>query len=191
MIVSTIAFVSAVVIVATCIVRQRIESAKRFREIMARPDRSITEEKLRTNLRSTWIFEKVFGCYFAVGTWFGNCFSPAVVLLWHGMSKPLSSHHRMSDERLAKFSDRMRERYEKAYAERIAEPETFSHAAWAVLTIRFDSMETRIYWRGWFRFDWNSDHIAYRWGKHHSPECGQHFPEYWAYRGLLGSHMLV
>lgn len=102
-----------------------------------------------------WIWEKVFGIQFAVGRWFGNCFSPAVVLEWKGMHK--------SGVLLGRQC----------------------HPAWAILTIRTRfGMETMIYWRGWFRFDWNSDHIAFRLGAFHDTDFGG----FYQYRGWLGNH---
>lgn len=106
------------------------------------------------------IFTKVFGVHIAIGRWFGNCFSPALVLEWHGRSKLMSYFH-------------------------LGKP-VKARAAWATLTIRTSfSCETRIYWRGWWRFDCNSQHIARRWGKFRDTDFGG----YWTYSGILGTHV--
>jgi len=80
---------------------------------------------------------------------FGNCFSPAICIHWWGF----------------------RERYQSRVFEGL----------WcypAVLQIKFRSSsgrETSVYWRGWFRFDWNSGHLARRFGKRIEAEFGDYF----------------
>ena len=120
------------------------------------------------------IFFKIFGLFIAVGRQFGNCFAPALVLEWYGVRRRVSSHSLTRRP------------------EALDQPEVFYHPAWAKFTIRTSShAETVIYWRGWFRFGWNSEHIAQRFGKceDHSNYGGP--VEFYSYRGILGTHQAL
>jgi len=87
----------------------------------------------------------------------GNCFSPAVCL-----NTPMLASR--------EFRGKM------------------VHGARWILTFRTAaSTETRIYWRGGFRFDWNSAHIARRFGKAIEAEHGY----CWQYQGWMGAHVDV
>jgi hypothetical protein len=59
-----------------------------------------------------------------------------------------------------------------------------SKAAKIILTLRFGGLETRIYWRGWFCVDWNSAHVARKFGKVIELDHGI----CWTYKGWLGNH---
>ena len=48
-----------------------------------------------------------------------------------------------------------------------------------------------IYWRGWFRLDWNSEHVAKRFGVYHDNSEHGRAPDYYSYKGWLGNHMWV
>ena len=136
------------------------------------------------------IFFKIFGLFIAVGRQFGNCFAPALVLEWYGVRRRVSSHARVNPP--AGASAALVKRIEARLAEALAQPETFRYPAWAKFTIRTRSRaETVIYWRGWFRFDWNSEHIAQRFGKceDHSNYGGP--VEFYSYRGILGTHQAL
>lgn len=112
--------------------------------------------------KDKWLYVKLFGLYIAIGRWFGNCFSPAIVLCWQGFSKP------------HKFLGKI------------------CHPAWATLTFRSPNhMETTIYWRGLFRFDWNSEYIAKRYGTYVEANDLYHNPDYWQYTGWLGTHTYI
>jgi hypothetical protein len=96
------------------------------------------------------------------GMWFalntwGNCFSPAVCL-----STPMLKSI-------------------------VAKDGTVLHGARWILTFRFGFAETSIYWRGAFRFFWNSEHIARRFGKEIEAPHGT----CWQYSGWLGTHTYV
>jgi len=147
----------------------------------------LPESRLRENIYSTWIFQRVCGVYIAAGTFMGNCFSPAIVFVWHGRSKPRSSHESLSAERLSRFNERMQAGYAKRLAEKRSKPVEWSYAAWATITLRFKGAETRIYWRGWWRLDYNSEHIARRWGTSQDAPHGTIH----TYRGWMGSHQDV
>ena len=80
-------------------------------------------------------FLEVFGLTLALNPW-GNCFSPAVCLAINKNFKPFN------------------------YQGKVCYP------ALLTLTLRSShSLETTIYWRGGFRFDWNSAHLARRFGQ--------------------------
>lgn len=96
-----------------------------------------------------------FWFYLATGM-VGNCFR-GIVLNWFGPRKSYVS---------------------KSNGERC-------YPAWATLTIRPDLAETVIYWRGWHRFDWNSAHIARKYGECHDAPFGF----YHQYSGWLGRHI--
>jgi hypothetical protein len=178
---------SLVVIVLAAVVRGRIKAARDFARCSQLPSWDGNHKKLRRNCYSHWIFERVFGLWFAVGKQFGNCFSPALVLEWKGMRKRWSSHTPINPERFAQMSTSMQERMLKAQAKRMGEPLEWFYPAWAQLTYRSNHRETRLYWRGWLRFDLHSDHIAEWWGEPHDAPHGT----VWTYRGLLGSHQSV
>jgi len=79
-------------------------------------------------------FLKVFGLTLALNPW-GNCFSPAICLATNLKAKPFNFKGKLS------------------------------HPAKLTLTFRSSiSLETTIYWRGGLRFDWNSAHLARRFG---------------------------
>jgi hypothetical protein len=59
------------------------------------------------------------------------------------------------------------------------------HGARVILTLRFKGAETKIYWRGALRVDWQSGHIARRFGKFVDTDFGGVFQ----YKGILGSHI--
>jgi hypothetical protein len=61
------------------------------------------------------------------------------------------------------------------------------HGARWILTVRFAGAETKFYWRGALRFDWDSAHIARRFGKPIEAPHGT----CWQYSGWLGCHMDV
>ena len=96
------------------------------------------------------------------GAWFalnpwGNCFSPAVCL-----NTPMLPSREFRGE--------------------------IRHGARWILTVRTaNQTETRIYWRGGLRFDWNSAHIARRFGTSVEAPHGL----CWQYRGWLGIHQDV
>ena len=142
--------------VAVELIRQRRRNHVRFDELMNFPDRSLSEERIGQNVYGKWLYRRWFGVWFACGTWFGNCFSPAVVLEWSGRSKPFVS--RLNNKTC--------------------------YAAWAILTLRFKGAETRFYWRGRFRFDWASEHVARKWGEISDQDHGTCY----FYKGWLGNH---
>lgn len=81
-------------------------------------------------------FLNLFGFTIAINS-FGNCFWPALVIDWRGVQKSWVSSKGV---RL--------------------------YPAFLIITFRSGpSMETAFYWRGWFRFDWNSGHLARHFGK--------------------------
>lgn len=182
-----IALVSFVTILAVAIVRRALVNKARFSEVLAIPNQDLGSDRLRSNVYSTWIFERVFGVFFAVGTSFGNCFSPAIVLNWYGRCKPVSSHRGPTGERLAKVSEKHKEWILARFQEKLVSPELWSYPAWACLTLRWGHAETRVYYRGWFRFDWSSEHVARRWGQISEQDHGTCYQ----YKGWLGQHDLV
>ena len=137
-------------------------------------------------MKDQLIYKKIFGIYIAIGRFFGNCFAPAIVLEWHGAVKPSSSHSPLSEERLSHLSPRAAQGVRERHAKRLAEPEVFNYPAWATLTLRTvrGHLETTLYWRGWFRLDGNSEHLAYHFGTHHETDFGG----YEQYKGILGTH---
>lgn len=140
------ALISLVVLALAGIVVIGVRNSKRF------PIRQATGR------REQWFSEKFFGLHVAVGRWFGNCFSPAIVFEWHGERKSYEDRHGVT-----------------------------RYPAWMTITLRFRHKETRIYWRGVDRWDWNSEHIARKWGK-----CSeQDFGDYYCYKGWLGTHQMV
>jgi hypothetical protein len=85
---------------------------------------------------------KFLGVYWALNV-FGNCFSPVVVLDWKGKQKPIQIQGKTC------------------------------YPARAILVLRtHTSLETTIYWRGGLRFDWNSAHLARRFGEFHDTDFG-------------------
>ena len=58
------------------------------------------------------------------------------------------------------------------------------HGARWILILRWDGAETKIYWRGALRVDWDSAHIARRFGKAVEAPHGT----CWHYEGWLGTH---
>ena len=100
---------------------------------------------------------KVFGLYFALNPW-GNCFSPAVCF-----NAPMM----------------------KSWTDKKG---VVHHAARCILTFRTaHQTETRLYWRGGLRFDWNSSHIARLFGKGFDAPHGY----CWQYQGWMGNHVDV
>lgn len=97
---------------------------------------------------------RLFGLWLGLNTW-GNCFRPAVTLHLHLANK--AHHHQLTGRWL--------------------------YPAKAILTFR-NLTETRIYWRGWFRFDWQSQYIARRWGVAVEAPHGT----CWHYTGWMGTH---
>ena len=80
-------------------------------------------------------FLKIFGLTLALNPW-GNCFSPAICLATNWNRK------------LFTFEGKT------------------CHPSRLTLTIRTQhSQETTFYWRGGLRFDWNSGHLARRFGQ--------------------------
>tara|TARA_R110000822_G_scaffold110654_6_gene240949 strand:- start:3180 stop:3632 length:453 start_codon:yes stop_codon:yes gene_type:complete len=114
--------------------------------------------------KDKWFNVKVFGVWFAAGRWFGNCFCPAVVFVWSGRKTPFERNG------------------------------VNCYPAWAMLTFRCKKhRETVIYWRGGFRFDWQSEHVAARFGKVTThPTSGCCYEEEVCrtidYKGWLGEH---
>ena len=182
--------VAIAIIVAAGLIRQRVKNNRRFLDCLVSRDSDpnpLPVKRLRHNIFSIWFYERIFGVYFAAGTWLGNCFSPAVVLEWHGKQKPSSSHDPLNEERLEGRPAWWVERYRKYHAEKLAAPEVISYPAWASLTLRFKGCSTRIYWRGWWRLDWDSEHIARKFGNLHEADHG----DCWFYKGWLGNHQYV
>lgn len=88
---------------------------------------------------------------------FGNCFAPALCLNVH-------------------------EGGGKRHVYQYKGKSTTGYTAKAIVTMRSGSMaETRIYWRGGFRFDWNSAHLARWFGTFHDTDFGG----YWQWRKHL------
>jgi hypothetical protein len=110
---------------------------------------------------------RLFGLWIAFRRNFcGNCFSPALVFVWRGVKERVSSHAPIPQERLSSLNVELQGRLLRRREERLAKPEEFSYPAWLEVTVRTKSgRETVIYWRGWFRFDWNSEHLAFRFGR--------------------------
>jgi len=99
----------------------------------------------------------ILGLYLAYvpkGGFIGNCFSPALVL-----------------ERFNTRAEETNRRGTYHYSERLGRI-LFYRPARAKLTIRTGSLETTIYWRGGSVFDWNSDHLAVRFGERHEAPHG-------------------
>ena len=138
--------------------------------------------------RDAWFHEQIFGCWFSVGRWFGNCFSPAIVLTWHGFSRPKSSWERPAGLDRPTTSDSQRATIKRIWDRALNKPEVWTFPSWACLIIRFRRAETAIYWRGWFRFSWQSEHIAVRFGTYHDSDPMNGVPMHWTYNGWLGSH---
>jgi hypothetical protein len=88
----------------------------------------------------------------------GNCFAPAIILDTTGLkTKPWTCKKGVK-----------------------------RYPAKATLVIRTRGhAETAIYWRGWFRFDWNSAHVARRFGAFIDTDFGGVMQ----YKGILGSHI--
>lgn len=79
---------------------------------------------------------------------FGNCFSPAICL---------NAHKGGGKRHVYQYK---------------GQP-TVGYTAKAILTLRSNiSLETRVYWRGGLRFDWNSGHLARWFGKFHDTDFG-------------------
>jgi len=98
---------------------------------------------------------KVLGVWVGVGDWFGNCLCPAIVLCIKGMPRS----YMLKDGRKAT-------------------------PAWVSLTLRSRGGETTIYMHRLYKWWWNSEHIARRFGR--VRECETHM---WCeYQGLFGSH---
>lgn len=97
---------------------------------------------------------RFFGLHLAINV-FGNCFKPAICFNFHGKLQPFTMKGRV------------------CYPSRLT------------ITLR-DSrfVETVIHWRGGLRFDWNSAHIARKFGKLQELDFGDAF----FYEGILGSH---
>lgn len=190
MLIASIIALIPVVFFGVLYVKTQLRNRKRFAELLPKCDTPghLSEDRLRHNIFSTWIYQRVFGLWFAAGTFMGNCFSPAIVLVWHGMSKKRSSH---APPNLEGKSERHRQLLQRGYERRLAEPHRWNRAAWATLTLRWKHAETRIYWRGWLFFDWNSEHIARRFGvfSDHSEHGGPCMV--YTYRGWLGSHQYL
>jgi len=143
--------------------------------------------KREKHFAGMYLFQRVFGIWFVISKQIGNCFSPAIVLNWSGRTKAHSSHAPINEQRLASFTPSCQHLMRIRHQEKMARPEVISRAAWGSMTFRFSNKETVIYWRGWFRFDWNSEHIAARYGKKFAAYHGTVFN----YKGWLGSHQLV
>jgi len=63
---------------------------------------------------------------------------------------------------------------------------------WVITTLEWGRKDTTLYWRG-LSFNWNSEHIARKWGICHNEDglspCA---PIGWySYRGVLGNHDYV
>ena len=61
------------------------------------------------------------------------------------------------------------------------------HGARWILTLRWGGVETLVYWRGALRFDWNSAHLARRFGVAVEAPHGT----CWRYSGVFGTHLDV
>ena len=97
---------------------------------------------------------RIFGLYLGYNVW-GNTFSPALCV---STDKPKTS---------------------------VLKTGVVLHRARVTLTFRSSySLETKIYWRGGFRFDWHSTHVARRLGKAFEAPHGT----CWHYEGWLGTH---
>ena len=56
-----------------------------------------------------------------------------------------------------------------------------------VLTLRTkDSLETKIFWKR--KLGWDSEHIAFHWGKCVMDGSHDIYPSVWEYQGILGKH---
>jgi hypothetical protein len=71
------------------VVRTHRRNVAKFNDITARRETDpggirLKPGELRERIFGTWLFGQWLGVYWAVGRWFGNCFSPAVVVTWHG-----------------------------------------------------------------------------------------------------------
>lgn len=77
---------------------------------------------------------------------------------------------------------------------------------WFLLTFRRRYMETTLYARRvkrtgsrpqdmrpvWLRLNWNSEHLAYHYGRHVQPELGENYPDHFEFRSrVLGHHYYV
>lgn len=108
--------------------------------------------------------------YVPKGGFIGNCFSPAIVL-----------------ERFHTRAEETGRRGSFHYSERLG-CVLFSRPARARLTIRVGYRETVIYWRGGSVFDWNSEHLATRFGERHEAPHG----DVWFFQSrILGNHFSV
>ena len=142
--------------------------------------------------KSRWFFGKVFGLWIAVGRRFGNCFSPAVVLEWHGFCLPHTAHgharkalRAMRSGSYSRYSQGMIDGAIRLHQETLSKRNRLTNPAWLTLTIRTkDHTETRCYFYGFSGFGWNSEHIAKRFGKASDQDHGLCY----FYNGLLGSH---
>lgn len=90
----------------------------------------------------------IFNFVIAINPW-GNCFSPALCFNWYG--------------------------FRKAYQSTVFEGQLCYPAALKITLRTRCASETSLYWRGWFRFDWNSGHLARWFGKKHEAEWGDYF----------------
>lgn len=136
MIHSLILVVSILVIVGAAYARRKRHNMYMYRKALGNVlNAGVDPGRLYRNAHSVWVFEKVFGVYFAAGSWLGNCFQPAVVLEWHGWSPRIVGCN----------GKRFR-------------------SCVLSLTFRYRHKETTLYWHG-LAMRWNSEHLARRWGK--------------------------
>ena len=97
-------------------------------------------------MKKTYL-KQICGVWFGCNV-FGNCFNPAVVL-------DFNDSPNAGKKMIGKISG------EK------------THIWKASLIIRSSWRETKIYWRGGLVFDWNSEHLAVRFGKHYEADHGR------------------
>lgn len=90
-------------------------------------------------------FLKIFGLTLALNPW-GNCFSPAICLdNTNFKAKPFNWHGKVC------------------------------HPSRLQLVFRSNFLDTTIHWRGGLRFDWNSAHLARRFGTFVDSDFGGYF----------------
>jgi hypothetical protein len=125
-------------------------------------------------------FAKVFGLHIAVGKWFGNCFAPALVVEWHGVRSG-EWRHATARRAVAKYTGDANSYWQKV----LAEPNYYIMPSWATITLRTRNFaETKIRFRGWMGFSFDSEHIAEKFGKAVDAPHGTCY----FYKGWMGNH---
>ena len=107
---------------------------------------------------------------------------------WIGIMKPVSSHRPLADMARDRLPPHLLAAAEERLARRLKEPETFSYPVWASLRFTTNYVTaTTFSWQGWFRFSWNSEHLAERFGEAYEAPHGTAYQ----YNGWLGEHHSV